>query len=177
MALLAWCLCAGHSTAQQLSPASPHMRQRDALKTRVRNIRFDWWAGFCSGYCCTTLDVQPDAVSLTLTTVGKDYIADYKLRYPDQEVRADLSDKHWRELEQLVDRDALFALPDTIGHPGAVDDPIESVELKFSDGARKRVTFSAAGNPPAEIEPLIRKLWALQLRLEKELPPGIRFPR
>jgi len=83
-------------------------------------------------------------------------------------VDADLSSRHWRELEQLIDHDTLFAIPDTIGCPGCTDGPTELVEVKFSDHTKKSVYYESA---PREISGLSEKLLALEAKLERELPP------
>ena len=90
-------------------------------------------------------------------------------KYRDLTVDADLSEKHWQELHQLVDHDTLLALPDTIPCPGCTgDEGSELVEVAFSDHTKKSVSCTG---PPKGLEALFEKLFALEAKLERELPP------
>ncbi len=119
----------------------------------------------CYGYCSTTLEVSAGEASLYQHGSGPVE----QRRYPARQVRTDLSNKHWKELQQLVDPDALFGLPDTIGCPDCADGGAESVEVKFSNHASKKVTFDM-GAPPGELKNLRDRLWKLEEKLLKEFP-------
>ena len=95
---------------------------------------------------------------------------DHKEKYPDLRVRMDFSDKHWHELQLMVNHNALFALPTMIGCPGCVDEVVESLEVKFSDRTSKSVGYNE-GNAPGEIKALTEKLHALETKLANEIPP------
>ena len=82
-----------------------------------------------------------------------------------------MSGKHWQALERLVDHDALFALPDTIGCARCYDGVDELIEVKFNDHSKKSVTFPV-GSPPKEINALSEKLLSLEAKLRNELPIG-----
>jgi hypothetical protein len=56
--------------------------------------------------------------------------------------KGDLSGSRWKELVQLVDHEALLALPDRIGCPGCVDEVIESLEVRFSNHTKKIVQYN-----------------------------------
>jgi hypothetical protein len=85
-------------------------------------------------------------------------------------VKADLPDKRWKEVMQLIDREALVALPDSIGCPGCVDEVIESIEVRFSDHSKKAVQYNA-GSAPKEIKALSENLSILHDKMRKEIPP------
>ncbi len=44
----------------------------------------------------------------------------------------------------------LFSLPDKIGCPGCVDEPVDWITVDYSDGTKKTVMCNAVG-PPTEI--------------------------
>jgi hypothetical protein len=93
-------------------------------------------------------------------------------KYRDLIVDADFSDKHWQELQQLVDHDNLFALPDTVPCPGCTGDQgSATIEITFSDHTKKSVHCTVAPEGPGA---LFEKLYALQSKLERELPPNWR---
>jgi hypothetical protein len=119
----------------------------------------------CYGYCESELNVEPGEAALLKQS------RDDKKKCPDLQVKASLSDSHWKELAQLVDHKALFALPDTIGCPGCADEVTVALEIAFTDHTRKTVSFNA-GSAPNQLKDLSIKLEALQQRLEKEFPPA-----
>ena len=91
-------------------------------------------------------------------------------KYREFRVNADLSTKHWHELEELVNHDVLFGLPDKIGCPGCTDGGTEFIEVEFSDRTKKSVYYE---NTPTEIRALSDKLNALEAKLRSELPPNL----
>jgi hypothetical protein len=119
----------------------------------------------CYGYCWIELEVKPGEAILLEHSRNED-----KRRCPDLKVRADLSDKHWKELVQLIDRQALFALPESVGCPGCVDEVVESIEVRFTNRTKKSLYYNR-GDPPQEIKALSARLAALQEKLGNELPP------
>jgi hypothetical protein len=122
----------------------------------------------CYGYCDAELAVEPGEATLLNQSWEKD-----KNKCPDLKVRADVSDKHWKELVQLIDREALFPLPDRIGCPGCVDEVVESLEVRFSNQTKKTVQYNL-GSAPKEIQALSTRLAALHEKLHGELPPTTR---
>ncbi len=132
---------------------------------QVTHIRFILSSGMCYGYCMQELDVEQGQAILLNHSQGED-----KNKCPDLKVTADFSDKHWKELVQLIDREALFALPERIGCPGCVDQVIEHVEVRFSDHTKRGVSYNL-GDTPKEIKTLSAKLAALEAKLANEIPP------
>jgi hypothetical protein len=131
---------------------------------RVTRIFLRLGAGMCYGYCSSELEV--DATEAIL----HEQSTDNKTKCPDMSVKEDLSNKHWKELAQLVDHDAVFALPDQIGCPGCTDQVVEGVEVRFSDHTKKAVEFNE-GSAPEAIKALSAGLAALGEKLHKEFPP------
>jgi hypothetical protein len=168
--VMAALICSIGAYSQQTTPA-PKQTVHPAVSVRVVNIRFVTGAGMCIGcYCSVELRVTPAQAILRLAPF-RDCQQQNPSKYREYKVTADLSNKHWHELEELVKHDALFGLPDRIGCPGCADGPTEFVEVEFKDRTKKSVFY---GSPPAEIKALSEKLNALEGKLERELPPA--FP-
>lgn len=156
MALAACCALSLPLAAQQAkTPLKP---------VHAVHIGFGQWVGICYGYCSVELEVSPGEATLLKTADRSD-----KRKHPDLRVRADLSTKHWKELQQLADHDTLFALPDHVGCPGCVDEEVEFLEVKFSDRSKKLISYNA-GSAPKEIKELTDKLRTLENKLGSELP-------
>jgi hypothetical protein len=146
------------------APRSPDRKTPKAV--RVVSIHFGQWAGMCYGYCSTELEVSAGEAVLHQKAWGPVE----QRRYPARQVRADLSDKHWKELQQLVDHVTLISLPDKVGCPDCTDGGAESVEVKFSDRTSKKITFDM-GVPPKELKDLADMLRTLESKLLQEFPP------
>jgi hypothetical protein len=155
-------LAAGSVGAQK--PHAVRTADHPAKPPHVISIRFSQSSGMCYGYCYTELKIEPGEATRVIHSFEKD-----KRKCPDLKVRADLSDKHWKELAQLIDREALFALPERIGCPGCGDEVVESIEVRFSDHTKKGVRYSKGGGP-SEIKALSARLAALDEKLDNELP-------
>lgn len=132
---------------------------------RVVSIRFGQFGGTGPSY-------RPELqVSGGLATLTETWEPVPPPRYANLKVRVDLSEKHWREIQALVDRDELFALPDRTSCASCVDGIDEFVKVEFSDHAKKSVTY-AEGDTPKQLKDLVVKLKALEEKLQNELPPG-----
>lgn len=132
---------------------------------RIVSIRMTVSSGMCFGYCSAELSVKDGEARLLISSAERD-----KRKCPDLKVTSDISEKHWNSVVTLVERDALFALPDRIGCPGCTDAPIESIEVRFSDKTRKHVAYDVGG-APKELSALSSNLRALDEKLQNELPP------
>ena len=163
MLLIICCMGVNAGIAQSTKSVSRH-----SSPIRVVSIRFSTGPGLCSiCYCGSEIEVHPGSVTLLKQPFRECQQRDPQ-RFRDIRVDAGLSNKHWQELQRLVNHDALFGLPDTIGCPGCTDGLIQQIEVKFSDHTTKSVRYESA---PAEISLLSEKLSVLADKLEKELPP------
>lgn len=153
--------------AQQTTILSKYPGRQHTAVARVVSIRFVTGAGLCGCYCGSEIQVSPGRATL-LVRPFKECQQRNPQKYREFKVDADLSSKHWDELEKLVNHDALFGLPETIGCPGCTDGPTELLEVKFGDHTKKSVFYESA---PSSIGELSEKLRALQAKLERELPP------
>ena len=165
--LLACCIGGCPASAQQTGPGVKEGYQQ-ALPVHVVSIRFSTFGGTCE--CCSgdELEVRPGKAMLRVTFSRECHQQDSR-RYRDLRVNADLSGKHWQELQRLVDHDDLFALPDRTGCASCYDGLDEFIEVKFSDHSKKSVTFPM-GSAPKEINALSEKLLSLEAKLRDELP-------
>lgn len=159
------------SYSQQTTHAPKQNGRRRDAPVRVVNIRFVTGAGLCGCYCGGELLVSPGQATLLLAPF-RDCQRQNPAKYREFRVNANLSSKHWRELEELVNHDVLFRLPDRIGCPGCSDGSTEFIEVEFSDHAKKSVYYESA---PREIGALSDKLNTLEGKLRDELPPN--FPK
>jgi hypothetical protein len=167
IALMLTCLAAGTLSAQE--PPLAKAKGQPTKPARVTRILFSQSSGLCYGYCYAQLEVEFGEATLL-----KPYHRDRNpSKCPDLRVRGDLSGTHWKELVQLVDREALLALPDRIGCPGCLDEVIESLEVQFSNHTKKSVQYNL-GSAPKEIQSLSARLATLLAKLESELPPTTR---
>jgi hypothetical protein len=157
------CLASGTLWAQE--PPVGRATSQPAKPPRVTRILFSLSSGMCYGYCYTLLEVEPSEATVLNQSRDND-----KNNCPDLRVKGDLSDTHWKELIQLVDREALLALPDSIGCPGCVDEVVASLEVRFSNHTKKIVRYNL-GRAPKEVQSLSARLAALLEKLENELPP------
>jgi len=159
---------AGRSAVQQTTFSSKQTENHHAAPVRAVNIRFVAIYGFgCGCYCSAEIQILPGKATLSTVPTRRCQQRDSQ-KYRTLRVDADLSSKHWRELEQLVNHDALFALPDMIPCPGCSGDQGSKViQVEFSDHTRKSVRYLVV---PNEIAALSEKLSALEAKLENELP-------
>ena len=160
VALLILILVSGNAFPQ--SKAAP---QKNPRPPRIVSIHFGLSSGMCYGYCSYELNVERGTAVLQAISQGED-----KQKCPDLKVSADLSETHWKELTESIDRDSLLSLPPKIGCPGCVDEPVESIEVRFSDHAKMEIYYNA-GDAPNELKALSARLSALKEKLVKELPP------
>lgn len=170
IAVIACLILGDRGAAQQTLPALKQTGHQHASPVRAVSIRFILGGGFgCVCYCGSEIQVSPGEVTL-LERPGPDCQQRDPQKYREWRVDADLSGKNWQELQQAVDHDALFALPDRIWCPSCTgDEETEFFEVKFSDRTKKSVYCT--GGVPKEIGTLSEKLLALINKLERELPP------
>jgi hypothetical protein len=154
-------LAAGTASSVAQHPASNKSIKKAAKVTR---ISFGQSSGMCYGYCSSQLVVAEGSATVTLSSFNE------KEKYADLVVRSDISAKRWNSLVQAFDRDGLFALPNAIGCPGCVDEPVEGIEVHFSDGRSKSVNYNL-GAVPVSLRALQEQLASLEEKLRSEIPP------
>lgn len=159
---------AERSAAEQATLSPKQTENQHASPVRAVSIRFVVGYGYgCECYCGAEMQVRPGKATLRKRPTRECQHRDSQ-KYRVLSVDADLSSKRWRELEQFVNHDALFALPDTIPCGCTGDEGDQLIEVEFSDHTKKSVRYVRA---PNEITTLSGKLLALEAKLENELPP------
>jgi hypothetical protein len=164
------CFLSGMVTPRASGAQKPNGHEKQGKLVRIVSIRFGQFGGTGDGYT-PELQVVDGQATLTETWTPVP-----QRQHPNLKVRADLSEKHWQEIQALVDRDELIALPDRTSCASCVDGVDEFVEVKFSDHAKKSVTY-AEGSTPKQLKDLVVKLKALEEKLQNELPPGWSNPQ
>jgi len=146
----------------------PHGTNKQGKPVRVVSIRFGQFGGTIESYW-PRLEVREGQATLTEWWFGEPQNKPRNVR--NVKVRAELSEKHWQEIQALVNRDELLALPDRTSCASCKDGIDEFVEVEFSDHVKKSVSY-AEGSAPAQLKVLSIKLKGLQEKLVNELPPG-----
>lgn len=155
-------------TQRALGAQKRNGHKKQGKPVRVVSIRFGQFGGTGDGYS-PELELSDERARLTETWGPVP-----ERKHPNLKVRADLSGKHWQEIQALVDHDELFALPDRTSCASCFDGMDEFVEVKFSDHTKKSVTYAEA---PKQLKDLVVKLRALEEKLQNDLPPGWNNPR
>lgn len=166
------CLSSGTMTQRASGGQKPNGAKKQGKPVRVVSIRFGQFGGTIESYW-PRLEVRVGRATLTQSWFGEPQNRPRNVR--EVEVRADLSGKHWQEIQALVNRDQLLALPDRTSCASCNDGIDEFVEVEFSDHVKKSVSY-AEGNAPTQLKELSVKLKALQEKLQNELPPGQNKP-
>jgi hypothetical protein len=164
------CFPSGTVTSRACGDQKPNGHKKQGKPVRVVAIRFGQFGGMIESY---TPELQ---VSDTQATLTESWTPVPQRQHPSLKVRADLSGKRWQEIQVLVNRDELYSLPDRTSCASCVDGIDEFVEVKFSDHAKKSVTY-AEGSTPKQLMDLVVKLKALEKKLQNELPMGWYNPR
>jgi hypothetical protein len=166
------CLSSGTMTQRSSGGQKPNGAKKQGRPVRVVSIRFGQFGGTIESFW-PRLEVREGQAILTESWFGEPQNKPRNAR--DLKVRADLSGKHWQEIQALVSRDELLVLPDQTSCASCKDGIDEFVEVEFSDHVKKAVTY-AAGSVPTQLKELSVKLKALLEKLENELPPGQNSP-
>lgn len=83
-----------------------------------------------------------------------------KKKYPEMKMKSAITKREWDDLQQFLDARVLAAFVGRIGCPGCADEMVEWVEVEFSDGTKKAVSYNE-GSAPAPIAELLLKIAAI----------------
>ena len=149
LACLVLLLATTAAFAQQ--PAPP---QRPAPGAHILRISYGSSSGMCVGYCQSETVITPGAIrTRSRTNLSLSGYRDPD--HPDMKSKHKLTAEQWQRAQAAIDTDYLFSLPDRIGCPGCVDEPIDWIEVDYSDGTKKSVECNAGG-PPTDIADKVR---------------------
>jgi hypothetical protein len=149
--LAATILAAFGTLAQAQAPAPPHRPAPDAYIVR---IEYGSSSGMCTGYCQQETIVTPQAVR-TLSRTNLAFSGYRDRRHPDLKSRQKITAEQWQRAQAAISTDSLFSLPETIGCPGCVDEPVDWIAVEYSDGTKKSVTCNMGG-PATDIADKVR---------------------
>jgi len=141
-------LMAGTLWAQQATQpdASP--------EAHLVRIRTGSYAGMCIGYCDSETIIGPGSIR----TVSRSFSE--KRKYPEMKMKSAIAKKDWDDLQHFLDAKGLAAFRGRIGCPGCVDEMVEWVEVEFSDGTKKSVSYNEGSAPPP-IAALLERIRAI----------------
>lgn len=87
----------------------------------------------------------------------------------DMKFKSKITTEQWARARAAVDTESLFALPDRIGCPGCVDEPVDWITVEYSDGTTKSVVCNSGG-PAADMADKIKTALALSPRKGQTKP-------
>ena len=119
--------------------------------------------GWC--YCYSQTTIQAGMVrSVSRTNYSLNGNRD--IEHPDKKSKRKITTEQWERAKAAVDTESLFALPDKIGCPGCVDEPVDWITVEYSDGTTKSVMCNS-GDPATEIADKVKAALA---RAPSKLP-------
>jgi hypothetical protein len=143
---LALSLIAAYSFAQ----TGPQSTKPSPIPKVVR-VRLGTYAGMCIGWCDNETSIDSKSIVVVNKSPG-----DPK-RYPEQKMTTLITKKDWNDVQNSVDATVLSAMNGRIGCPGCVDQPVQWVEVEFSDGTKKGISYNR-GSGPQVIADFLAKL-------------------
>jgi hypothetical protein len=81
------------------------------------------------------------------------------IEHPDKKSTYKITTEQWEQAKAAVDTESLFALPDKIGCPGCVDEPVDWITVEYSDGTTKSVMCNS-GDAATEMADKIKSALA-----------------
>jgi len=116
---------------------------RRETSTIVR-IEYGSFSGMCIGYCHSQTTIQGTLVrSVSRTNYSLNGNRDKE--HPDMKSKWKITTEQWQRAMAAVDTESLFALPERIGCPGCVDEPVDWITVEYSDGTTKSVMCNSGG--------------------------------
>jgi hypothetical protein len=108
----------------------------------------------CYGYCYSQTTIEERMVrSVSRTNYSLNGNRDNE--HPDKKSHRKITSEQWERVKGAVDTESLFALPDKIGCPGCVDEPVDWITVRYSDGTEKSVMCNSGG-PATEMSDKIK---------------------
>jgi hypothetical protein len=151
-------LTIGGALAQQTPPQSA------SPKGHIVRIRSGSYAGFCNPCVASETIIEPRSI----TTISRSFSD--KRTYPDVKLKRKITKEDWEDLQHSIDATVLATFIGRMGCPGGADELVEWVEVQFSDGTKKSVSYNEGGAPLA-IGALVQKIKAIgESRLPQQKP-------
>ena len=112
--------------------------KRPAPDARIVRIEYGSSSGMCYGYCYSQTIIQ-DGVIRSVSRTNYSLNGNRDIEHPDKKSKRKITADQWERAKTAVDTESLFALPDRIGCPGCVDEPVDWITVDYSDGTTKSV--------------------------------------
>jgi len=122
-------------------------------------LRMGSYAGMCIGWCDSETIIELGSIRRISRSFSD------KKKYPDMKSKYPIARKDWDDLQRFIDASVLAALTGRIGCPGCADEMVEWVEVEFSDGTKKAVSYNE-GNAPQPIATLMQKIRTIGTKLK-----------
>ena len=117
-------------------------------------LRTGSYAGMCIGWCDSETIIEPGSIHRISRAFSE------KKKYPEMKTKYAITRKDWDDLQRFIDASVLAAFTGRIGCPGCADEMVEWVEVEFSDGTKKSVSYNE-GSAPRPIATLMQKIEAI----------------
>ncbi len=144
-------LMAGAVRAQQAPQPDP------TPGAHLVRLRTGSYAGMCIGSCDSETIIEPGSMSRISRAFSE------KKKYPEMKTKYAITKREWDDLQHSIDANVLAAFTGRIGCPGCADELVEWVEVEFSDGTKKSVSYNE-GSAPRPIATLMQKIEAIGTR-------------
>jgi hypothetical protein len=147
--ILALGLVAGHVLAQTgLQSTNPPQRPK------VVRVRMGTYAGMCIGWCDSETTIDSKSIVVVNKSPGE------PRRYPELKMTTLITRKDWNDVQNSVDASVLSAMNGHTGCPGCADEQVQWIEVEFSDGTKKGISYNQ-GTGPRVIADFITRLGSI----------------
>ena len=132
--------------------------------SEIVRVRTGHICGWCTTYSETEVILEGEwmtTVSRSDTSNNSGVTVKYKVKKED-----------WQELRRSIDARVLAASSGALGCPGCADQPVEWLEVQFSDGTKRSVSYNA-GDAAAPISALLQRIRVIAEKSQisrKEVP-------
>jgi hypothetical protein len=150
--ILALGLVAGNVPAQTgLQSTNP------AQRPKVVRVRMGTYAGMCIGWCDSETTIDSKSIVVVNKSPGD------PRRYPELKMTTSITKQDWNDVLDSVDASVLSAMNGRTGCPGCADEQVQWLEVEFSDGTKKGISYNQ-GTGPRVIADFITRLGSVGSR-------------
>ena len=134
----------------------PCYRETAVLSQRPSAEVVEVAIGNSCGWCTTPSSSETRINDLTIT--GTSFVYTPELT-PQIRSTWSTSKSAWQDLQRSINEPVLRAFDTNTGCPGCADEQTESIEIKFSDGTKRAISYNAGSAPP-QIAALVQRVRA-----------------
>jgi hypothetical protein len=118
--------------------------KRPGTEARIVRIEYGSSSGMCLGYCYSQTTIEEKMVR-SVSRTNYSLSGNRDKEHPDKKSKWKITTEQWKRAKAAVDTESLFALPDRIGCPGCVDEPVDWITVEYNDGSTKSVLCNSGG--------------------------------